>query len=1124
MQTQNPHFTMHHRHAACAALLLLFTLHSSLFAQQVAQPDLAATGAAATPAIPVTTTKPAAAATTGTTAKTGDDEVHQMDVFTVTGSNDDGYSAERTTSASGLNTPIADVAASISAFTPEFLNDIGAATVEDIINYAGNGEMDLGDSSGVDMNTDYTLEPQSTPQFNIRGMSGSVLVDGVEANGPVDQYNIDNVELASGANSIVFGMGGQGGVLSMSSGGASLQRNTLKFKSELGIYDSPGSNGIPYKRFTLNYNLVLIPKRLGLRINGLLEDSKSWRMWEYRKNKRINPVISFKPWTNTNVKISYEAGMDQSAISRYINPNDGYTRWLAADGQTMAGFGPSFARPRTTTVNYPHIFNENNGIMYNYTQAYEGSNYTAHPLSPSLAPFEFGTVGPGAGRREKIKNGSISIEQRLGNLNLQFRYVYTFDNAFALSPRQARPFIQVDPNTLISPAIWVSADRPFLVENDYAGRLYMENDWTRRTNVKTTHTFQLNTNYNLNLKKWGRHRFMLSYQYNKSNLFKDRKVEVLVDDNNTAIDNPGSPEALVNRVYRRNYITEGDYSTYHEADPTIPVYFATNDKVYHSAWTSQGEGTAAHIKQNGNAFRGTVQSYWFNDHLSTIFGGRYDIVDFQQEWPQYRVLLPDPEADDQTIDPRITSGQVVANGYAFDGKHWLHGTYKPFTFSAGAVYKFTKRARGTSLSANYSTNRNMPILDGRRVLPTGNLPPLTEGSSADIAIRYDFFNNGKLTVKVGWFDNRKLHDASYVPNGSGSTTSDGMGATNLFNIYDALYFLTPTAQSGIPTIARQGFGAGPGKGPGADGNQWGWKYAYNPPVSNVILPYGSPPQYNAGMMDTHSRGYEFELTGRPMKNLDIRFTFSYTDRNRENIMNEVYDYFNKNIPVWMAMANSNNPNDPDGIWYVIVNDQGARMPLANYIWGELYSNQNTGQTSPPALDLTSAAPKNDGSKNGNLRTSMAAGMMNQVGKYGTRPYKANLTIRYSFNSGWFKGLAVMVACRYRSPTLIPDRSQAEPSFSGIPDHSDTVFGFDPNVYYNIPGNSTRSNGNTVFDFMTRYKRKIWGGRSTMTLQMNLKNFGSGSAWSVARWNTDGTPRNYYLPNPRKYTLTATFDF
>ena len=1107
------------RHLLHATIILsAFSLQAfRLFSQQLPQPRPANDDTLATATTTAGSRLTTADVTTGTGAAApnpkstiqnpkSDDEVVQMDTFRVSGDQDEGYGAANTTSGSGINTPLRDVAASISAFTPEFLSDIGAATVEDILNYAGNAEMDVGDGDDSGMNIGYTRYADDTPQFRLRGIAGSVLTDGIESITPPDQYNTDRTEIASGANSILFGMGAQGGVVASSSKEGRLQRNTLKIQTYIGTWDSPGVTGIPYQRFTMDYNLVLIPKKVALRINGLYENSKSWRIWEYRDSKRLNPVVTAKPWKNTKITIGAESGRVQNSVSRPYNVSDGYTRWNKVGRPTMNGFGPAYAVAQTGTIASAStdylVYNQNDGTLYNYRQAYETPQWSSHPLPQNLAPYEYSSIGPGgAGRDQKFSNTSVRIEQTIGNLSLEFRYNYSTNKAQAISPQQQRGWLQADPNLYVSPALWVNADAPYLVQNDYQGGLYMEQYWFKDTRQTTVHTFQLNANYNLNLKKWGRHRIIANYEFSKSDIRKDQLREILVDDDNVAFSNPDQPEVNANRIMRRYYVTEGDFSTYHEADPSIPISFSIGDKVLHNTWVTGGPGFAAHIKKNADAFKLTLQSYWFGSRLSTIFGLRYDLVDFKQEYPQYRVTLPDPNAADQTIDPRITSKQVVANEYAFDGQNWRYGSYNPVTFTAGAVYHFKKR---TSAHLNYSTNRGLPVLDGRATLPDGKLPPLTEGTTFDFGVSYDFFGNNKLVARLTRFDSRQMRNASFVPNGVNANFSSDLGSNNLFNIFDALYFLTPTSQTGIPNAARAPYGAYVGAGPGATdlAQNLGFKYAVNAPVStdpkHLVYPYGFPPLYTAGMVDTVTSGYELEITGRPMKNVDIRLTFSYSDRSRENIMNEIFDYYNKNIPIWMELAKSNNPNDPDGIWYVVTDNSGSKTKLTDYIWNQLYGSSG-------------------------VRTGLASGMMRQTGRYGNRPYKGNLTVRYTFNQSFLKGLAVAASGRYRSANYLPDPNRMAPDLAATPSQDDYKFAFDPNRYYNVP-TMIRGQNTLFFDLMFRYKCKIFGGRTTMTLQMNLNNLANTNKGGVARWNADGTVNIRYLPNPRAYRLTATFDF
>src|SRR4051794_20796376 len=60
---------------------------------------------------------------------------------------DIGYQAGNTTSGSRLNASLKDTAASISVFTPEFLSDIAANNISEMLQYATNVEPEFEDSN-----------------------------------------------------------------------------------------------------------------------------------------------------------------------------------------------------------------------------------------------------------------------------------------------------------------------------------------------------------------------------------------------------------------------------------------------------------------------------------------------------------------------------------------------------------------------------------------------------------------------------------------------------------------------------------------------------------------------------------------------------------------------------------------------------------------------------------------------------------------------------------------------------------------------------------------------------------------------------------------------------------------
>src|SRR5687767_4270924 len=86
-----------------------------------------------------TPTKPAASVATDGSAPV------ELSPFEVR-PDDVGYQAGNTTSGSRLNTRLKDTPAAISPFTPEFLSDIGAVNLQDMLGYALNIEGEFDDS------------------------------------------------------------------------------------------------------------------------------------------------------------------------------------------------------------------------------------------------------------------------------------------------------------------------------------------------------------------------------------------------------------------------------------------------------------------------------------------------------------------------------------------------------------------------------------------------------------------------------------------------------------------------------------------------------------------------------------------------------------------------------------------------------------------------------------------------------------------------------------------------------------------------------------------------------------------------------------------------------------------
>jgi len=1084
---------------------------TGLLAQQVTPPAQPAPSGGTTSAssVPIATPPPPAPATPATTAT---DEVVNMSVFQVTGAQDRGYQGLNTTSGSRVKTDLKDVAASISPFTEEFLSDIGATTIDDMLTYAGNVESGDDDTSDGFNNSSARQAGNLNNNFRIRGLSANVTSNYVNTGVPQDLYNVGRSELSSGANSILFGMGSQGGILSLSSKTADAQRNRLSVKYTIGTWTSPAVSGIPYQRATFDYNLVLKPRTLGFRLLALWQDggNQSWREWVNDTQKRINPLIYIKPFKNTIINLSYEGGSQHNSTYYNWNASDALSAWFASGRQTMTGFGAAYQVPGTAAINAgangnpDFVYNQDNGIMYNFRQSYQStSQYTLANkdtsqnapvrLPASLSSYYYNPVGPGGIRSQNFEDWSAVLQQNLGPLSLELAYFHNNNQSIAHAPTSTDMPLRGDPNAYISPANWGGGTPDTVLPNiatdgtPYTGRLYMEDNWRTSYLNERNNVYRLTADYNLNLKKYGNHRIIALIERSENRTFSNLTNEILVDNNQQAISNITDPTGGANQITRRHYVTEGDFSTYYGGDWRTPIdNIVVGNKIYHSAYVT-AKANLSDVKAATDSLSLTLQSSWFNNRLSTIIGGRVDDVNYRQA---LRSLVTDPN------DPRILNKTNVLNEWAFNGAWAPPNHYLPYTFTTGAVYHIPLLQDRISAFANFSTNRGTPYFDSRTVLPNGALPNLSRGTSTDYGLMFDILGDGKWFIRASHFDTRQYGDPAISMN-TANPTNVVLASTDLYNIYDALFFLTPTGQTARPTT-NSGIwpnGTGPGKGPMTPE-----QYAVMPPTPDQ--PWGTPPLYNAATTDVRSQGYEVELTGNPTKSITLRFVFSYSNRQRTNVMPEIFDFFNQHIPDWLDMASRTNPDTNLPYIVTTVNANGvvtAQTPLYDYVQNELDT----------------------------VRNKLLIQLLRQSGAMAARPYKFNITGKYTFQNGDLKGLALGGALRYQSPNLMPASVPLYPDST-----SDNPLGINPGAYQNGSSGMVKGTSLTFWDAFVIYKRKLFGGRTTATFQLNVMNVFNQNVITGGRvlqfvdqaGNTSVQLRRTYVNPPRTYRLSAQFDF
>lgn len=240
-----------------------------------------------------------------------------------------GYEAFNIDSATKSLTPLRDVPQSINVISREVIKDQGMQSIADVVRYVPGITAIQGENN--------------RDQVVIRGNSSSAdfFVNGVRDDVQYyrDLYNLDRVEALKGPNAMIFGRGGGGGVINRVTKEAEFAPSaTLTFQG--GSYSN--------KRVLGDVDRALNSK-IAFRLNGMYENSGSFREHVGLDRWGINPTITIVAGPETQIRFAYEHFYDHRTADRGIPSYRG--RPSAADIKTFFGNPDlSFARARVNLL------------------------------------------------------------------------------------------------------------------------------------------------------------------------------------------------------------------------------------------------------------------------------------------------------------------------------------------------------------------------------------------------------------------------------------------------------------------------------------------------------------------------------------------------------------------------------------------------------------------------------------------------------------------------------------------------------------------------------------------------------------------------------------------------------
>ncbi len=258
----------------------------------------------------------------------------ELDPFTVSAQSEkDGYAVKDSLAGTRVRTDLRDIASSISVVNAQFMKDTGVRNNQDLLVYTTNTEVGgiQGNYAGVgstfiDGASEASNFLKPSQNTRVRGLdSADNTRDFFGTDIPWDGYIVDRVDLQRGPNSILFGLGSPAGIINSSI-------NSATFKEGGNVENRVASFGTV--RFSLDYNKVIIPQQLSVRV-AALDDRTNYRQHPaYNHDQRYYAALRFDPKLfgdlgKTSIRVNYEHGKVNANRPRVLTPEDRITPYFA---------------------------------------------------------------------------------------------------------------------------------------------------------------------------------------------------------------------------------------------------------------------------------------------------------------------------------------------------------------------------------------------------------------------------------------------------------------------------------------------------------------------------------------------------------------------------------------------------------------------------------------------------------------------------------------------------------------------------------------------------------------------------------------------------------------------------
>ncbi len=207
-----------------------------------------------------------------------------------------GIYSNSTSVATKTNTPLINIAQSVSVVTRDFIKDQNFQSLTDVTRYVPGVDVHQGEGNRDEL---VIRGVDSSANFFVNGFRDDVQIFR-------DLYNTQSLEVLRGATMLTFGRGAGGGVLN----------RTLKEADGQRIYEATMQTGSYMdRRVSLDAGQA-VNGNVAARLNLFYEGSDTFRDYGQLERYGINPTVTFAPNDTTRIKLSYEYYHDERTADR----------------------------------------------------------------------------------------------------------------------------------------------------------------------------------------------------------------------------------------------------------------------------------------------------------------------------------------------------------------------------------------------------------------------------------------------------------------------------------------------------------------------------------------------------------------------------------------------------------------------------------------------------------------------------------------------------------------------------------------------------------------------------------------------------------------------------------------